>query len=360
MSVYFQNRLDKLLNEINNLGYDGMYITNMTNIRYLTGFTGSAAILLIVNEKVSFLTDGRYIEQSKTEVKNAEIFIIKSNYFDSIFDNKLLYQKKASIAFEGENLSFSHHRNLIKKFSNIHWVQSNDIIETIAAVKDSKEINALKTAIEITDDVFTEILPEIKIGITEKYIAAKISYLFKMKGAEGDSYESIIASGPRSALPHARATDKEFNKGDFIVMDFGALYNGYHADMTRTVLIGPSSSKHEEIYNTVLESQLNGIKTAKAGAPCSTVDYACRSVIEKKGYGDLFTHSTGHGIGLEVHTLPRIHKNNEEPLQANHVITIEPGIYIPNWGGVRIEDDCLIASDTCIPLNKSSKELIII
>ena len=360
MSSYFKNRLDKLFSEIKNLGYDGIYITNMTNIRYLTGFTGSAAILLIVNETVYFLTDGRYIEQSKNEVKDAKIFIINSSYFNTIYNNKLLSKKGISIAFEAENLSFSHYQNLIKKFSHIHWEQTNSIIETIAAIKDSKEIDALKKAIEITDDVFTAILPELKIGITEKYIAAKISYLFKMNGAEGDSYESIIASGSRSALPHARATDKTFERGDFIVMDFGALYKGYHADMTRTVLIGPPTSKHKEIYNIVLESQLNGIKIAKAGIACSAVDNACRSIIEEKGYADFFNHSTGHGIGLEVHTLPRIHKSNKEPLQSNNVITIEPGIYIPHWGGVRIEDDCLILSNKCIPLNKSSKELIII
>ena len=360
MRSIFSNRLEKLFNQLDSLDYNGLYITNITNIKYLTGFTGSAAILFILNHKSYFFTDGRYTTQCKNEIKNSEIFIIEKSYFNTINQNISLNKKNLSIGFESENLNVSHYNNLIKNFPMIDWVPTNSIIENIAAIKDETEIDSLKTAIEITDHVFDQIIPEIKAGVSEKYIAAKISYLFKINGAEGDSYESIIASGARSALPHARATDKEFQNGDFIVMDFGALYNGYHADMTRTLLIGPPTSKHHEIYNTVLEAQLNGIKIAQAGVPCSELDQACRSIIEQKGYGDLFTHSTGHGIGLEVHTLPRIHKSNKELLQSNNVITIEPGIYIPDWGGVRIEDDCLITDDSCIPLNRSSKDLIII
>tara|TARA_B100001123_G_C15320338_1_gene1027659 strand:+ start:859 stop:1932 length:1074 start_codon:yes stop_codon:yes gene_type:complete len=356
----FDVRLDKVYKTLDNLGYHGMYITNLTNIRYLTGFTGSAGVLLILNNQSYFLTDGRYIQQSKEQVKNSKIHIISSNYFDLIKKHNLLSESKLNIGFESNHMSFSYYSNLSKTFSSINWHPTDSIIENIAAIKDQFEIDSLKTAIEITDDVFIKIIPEIQEGVTEKYIATKISYLFKMNGAEGDSYESIIAGGPRSALPHARPTDREFQKGDFIVMDFGALYNGYHADMTRTLLVGDATDRHKEIYNIVLESQLNGIAKAKAGILCSDVDFACRSIIDKAGYADLFTHSTGHGIGLEVHTLPRIHKNNNELLKQNHVITIEPGIYIPDWGGVRIEDDCLIQKHTCSPLNTSTKELIIV
>jgi len=356
----FIQRLEKVYNAIEALGFDGLYITNLTNIRYLTGFTGSAGVLLILNNQSYFLTDGRYIEQSKSQVKNSKIYIIDSNYFNLIKEHNILAESNLNIGFEANHMSFSYYSSLSDNFPKINWHPTNSIIENIASIKDKAEIDSLKTAIEITDDVFIKIIPEIKEGVTEKYIATKISYLFKMNGAEGDSYESIIAGGPRSALPHARPTDREFQKGDFIVMDFGALYNGYHADMTRTLLVGSATEKHKEIYNIVLESQLNGINKAKAGVPCSDVDFACRSIIDNAGYADLFNHSTGHGIGLEVHTLPRIHKNNQALLKENHVITIEPGIYIPNWGGVRIEDDCLIQKNKCIPLNTSTKELIIV
>tara|TARA_B100000700_G_scaffold97774_1_gene109954 strand:+ start:573 stop:1658 length:1086 start_codon:yes stop_codon:yes gene_type:complete len=359
MSSLFENRANKLSNIIADLGYDGFYITNITNIRYLTGFTGSAGLLFILHNQAFFFTDGRYIQQSKQQVQNAEIYIISTNYFDAI--KKVIKQFNAGdlkIAFEATHMSYAYYSDLINNFAKIDWIKTDSIIENIAAVKDEDEIAALQTAIDITDEVFTKIIPEIKSGVTEKHIAARISYLFKTHGADGDSYESIIAAGPNSALPHARPTEREFQKGDFIVMDFGALYKGYHADMTRTVLIGTPSDKHQEIYDIVLQSNLNGISTAKSGVPCCDVDFACRSIIDQHGYGELFNHSTGHGIGLEVHTLPRIHKNNKILLEKNHVITIEPGIYIPDWGGVRIEDDCLIEVDRCIPMNKSTKDLI--
>jgi len=360
MNNIFTTRLDKIYKCLAKNSYDGLYITNLTNIRYLTGFTGSAGLLIILKNTSYFLTDGRYIQQSKEQIKDSKIIIIKSSYFQSISDNKILNDKNLKIAFESNHMSFSYYSELSKIFSKIKWVSTDSIVENIAAIKDDSEIESLQTAIEITDYVFTKIIPEIKVGVTEKYIATRISYLFKMNGAEGDSYESIIAGGPRSALPHARPSDREFINGDFIVMDFGALYNGYHADMTRTLVVGTPTSRHKEIYEIVLESHLNGINTAKAGIPCCDVDLACRSIIENKSYGEYFTHSTGHGIGLEVHTLPRIHKTNQELLKSNHVITIEPGIYIPDWGGVRIEDDCLIEVNGCKPLNKSSKELIIV
>ena len=359
MSTIFQNRLNKLHEYISIKNYDGMYITNSTNIRYLTGFTGSAGLLLVLDQSAYFFTDGRYIQQSKEQVQNAKINIISNSYFDELKNHNFL-SSKMNIGFESEHMSFSYYETMITNFPKINWISTTSIVENLAAIKDNEEIESLKTAIEITDEVFTKIIPEIKQGVTEKYISTKISYLFKMNGAEGDSYESIIAGGPRSALPHARPTDRKFEKGDFIVMDFGALYNGYHADMTRTLVVGKPTNKHTEIYDIVLESQLNGISTARSGIPCSEVDNACRSIIKENGYGDMFTHSTGHGIGLEVHTLPRVHKNNHDLLKQNQVITIEPGIYIPDWGGVRIEDDCLILDSSCLPLNKSSKELIIV
>jgi len=360
MSSIFINRLNKLYASIEIFGHDGFYITNLTNIRYLTGFTGSAGLLIIYKDESFFFTDGRYIQQSQEQIHDSKITIITSGYFEAIKEQKIFDSHDLNIGFESQHMSFSYYEALSKQLPNINWVPTDSIVENLASVKDSTEIDSLKTAIEITDEVFTKIIPEIKEGVTENYIATRISYLFKMNGAEGDSYESIIAGGPRSALPHARPTDRKFIKGDFIVMDFGALYNGYHADMTRTLVVGKPTSKHNEIYDIVLESNLNGIAKAKAGVPCCDVDFACRSIIENKNYGDFFTHSTGHGIGLEVHTLPRIHKNNESLLKENHVITIEPGIYIPDWGGVRIEDDCLIQKDNCIPMNKSTKELIVV
>ena len=355
----FNKRLDLLKQKISSRNLNGIYITNLTNVRYLTGFTGSAGSLLVLENKQYFFTDGRYIEQSKNQVKNCDIHITGSAHYQEI-DSKKLLNNHMNIGFETNYVSVSLYNQLQKTLNNINWEPVGDIVEKIAAIKDDLEIKSLQTAIDITDEVFLQIIPELKEGAIEKEIAAKISYLFKMNGAEGDSYEPIIGSGFLGALPHARPTEKKFEKGDFVVMDFGALYNGYHADMTRTIVIGKASSKHKEIYDIVLKSQLSGIKIAKAGVTGQILDQACRDVISKAGYGDNFIHSTGHGIGLEVHTYPRISHLNKNPLLENYVITIEPGIYLEGWGGVRIEDDCLIKKEKCIPMNKSTKEMLIL
>ena len=355
----FQNRVEKVKQQLSKNNLSGMFVTNLTNIRYLTGFTGSAAALLLLDKEQYFFTDGRYTEQSKEQIKNCKIHIISKNYYQYIADNNFI-KNNIRIGFEGDHMSVTLYDNLIKLMSKVQWTKITGLIEEIAAVKDKLEIESLQTAIDITDEVFTLIIPELKIGAKEKDIAAKISYLFKTNGAEGDSYDAIIGSGWLGALPHAKPTDKKFAKGDFVVMDFGALYNGYHADMTRTIIIGEASEKHKEIYNLVLKSQLSGISIAKAGITGAAVDNACRQIINKAGYGDKFIHSTGHGIGLEVHTYPRISSYNKKPLLENYVITIEPGIYLEGWGGVRIEDDCLIKKNSCLPLNKSTKELLIL
>ena len=355
----FNKRVDLLKQKLSAINLDGAFITNLTNIRYLTGFTGSAGSLLILDNKQYFFTDGRYIEQSKNQVKNCDIHITGSAHYQAINAKKIL-NNDSNIGFESDYVSVGLFNQLQKTLNHINWQPFSGIVEKIAAVKDDFEIQSLQTAIDITDEVFLQIIPELKRGAIEKEIAAKISYLFKMNGAEGDSYEPIIGSGFLGALPHARPTEKKFEKGDFVVMDFGALYNGYHADMTRTIVIGEASSKHKEIYDIVLESQLSGIKIAKAGVTGQAVDKACRDVIQKAGYGDKFIHSTGHGIGLEVHTYPRLSHVNKNPLLENYVVTIEPGIYLENWGGVRIEDDCLIKKDKCTPMNQSTKEMLIL
>ena len=355
----YKNRINKVKNILSENKLDGLYITNITNVRYLTGFTGSAGSVLIINNEQHFFTDGRYIEQSKNQVKHCMIHIVGSAHYKEI-EKRNLIKDNLHVGFESDYVSVNLFSALNQSMSNVNWEKTSGIIEKIAAIKDLTEIESLKTAIEITDVVFDKIIPELKEGVKEKDIAAKISYLFKINGAEGDSYEPIIASGHLGALPHARPSEKEFEKGDFVVMDFGALYNGYHADMTRTIVIGEATEKHTEIYNIVLESQLAGINAAQAGITGEELDSVCRNVIQNAGYGDKFIHSTGHGIGLEVHTYPRISSFNKKPLLENYVVTIEPGIYLAGWGGVRIEDDCWIKKDHCTPLNRSTKELLVL
>ena len=357
MQIY-EKRIERLKSIMKDNGYNAFYTSNITNVRYLSGFTGSSGFLLITDNDDHFFSDGRYTEQSQNEVYNQNIHITP-NHLQYISDEKLL-DNSWNLCFEGNHLSYDMYNKFKTYFSVKELIAENDIVENIAAIKDQSEIDALQSAVDITDRVFDIILPEIKVGVTENHIAARISYLFKQEGGDGDSYDPIIASGPNGALPHATPSDNTVKNGDFIVMDFGALYKGYHADMTRTIVVGEASDRHKEIYNIVLESQLAGIACARSGIKCSDLDKACRDVIDLQGYGEFFMHSTGHGLGLEVHTMPRISSVNHAILEENNVITIEPGIYIAGWGGVRIEDDCVIEKESCRPMNQSTKDLVIV
>ena len=233
------------------------------------------------------------------------------------------------------------------------------ILEDLAAVKDELELDAIRTAVEVTDRVYEETLPMVRPGYTEKQVANSMVAKYR-EYAEGEAYSPIVATGPNGALPHAIPTDREFKKGDFIVIDAAAKYAGYHADMTRTPVVGEATGKHHEIYGIVKEAQQRGCDAAKAGVPCKVVDAATREYIKEMGYGEYYTHGTGHGLGLEIHTSPRFSPQSEAVLNVNNVMTIEPGIYIPEFGGVRIEDDVLIQKDGCEILNQTPKDLLVL
>lgn len=354
----FKNRQANLSSVLAERNLDGMYISNLTNVRYISGFTGSAGSCIITPDKNYFISDGRYLEQSKNEVVGFERFIGDGSHLD-IADKNDLFPKGLSFAFESDFVSVSVYSKMTELFPEIQWIGTKMIIEQMAAIKDQSEIDALKTAIVITDKVFAEILELIKIGVTEKQIALEIAKRYWQYG-EGEAFSTIVASGPNSALPHYSPADRKFQKGDFVVIDTGAKYSGYHADMTRTLVIGEASEKQKEIYNIVQESEQAGVDIAKSGVSCKAVDSATRAVIENAGYGDKYIHSAGHGIGLEIHTYPRFSQLSDDVLRTNNVMTVEPGIYLPGWGGVRIEDDILVKDNGSEVLNQTTKELIII
>ncbi len=354
---FFEQRIQNVRNHMQEHNVKALFINHSTHVRYLSGFTGSDGAVLVTLKEAYFFSDRRYEEQSQNEVKHCHVHMIRRSYLDTIKELNLL-EGVSRVGFEGQYLTVVAWQRLQRVFPDVEWMSVRGVLERLGAVKDSEEIEFLKKAVAITDEVFTVILSELKVGVSERMIATKISYLMKECGAEGDSYDPIVASGANSALPHAHPGKRILQEGDFIVMDFGALYGGYHADMTRTVVVGEPSDKHREIYDLVLKSQLAGIAAAKAGMTGAELDHVCRSILDDAGYGEQFCHSTGHGIGLEVHTHPPVSGGNTEPLLENYVITIEPGIYLPGWGGVRIEDDCWIQSESCLSLNHASKELI--
>jgi len=354
----FENRQNNLKSVLTEQGLDGMLISRLSNVRYICGFTGSAASCILTPDNNYFITDGRYMEQSKNEVKGFERFIDYGTHIEIAQKNNLI-PKGLKLAFESDFLSVSLYNRLVELFPDIKWESTKMILENLAAVKDKNELNALKIAIEITDKVFNDVLQFFKVGISEKEIALELAMRYKKHG-EGEAFSSIVASGPNSALPHAQPGERKLQKGDFVVVDNGAKYAGYHADMTRTVVIGEATEKHHEIYEIVKKSQRAGIDVVKAGIACKAVDDATRNVITDAGYGDKYIHSTGHGIGLEIHTYPRLSQQSEEILEENNVVTIEPGVYLTGWGGVRIEDDVLVKKDGNEVLNKTSKELMVL
>ena len=356
-SIYSKRQQDlrKVLDE---RGLDGMLITNLTNVRYISGFTGSAASCLITPEGQFFITDGRYIEQSKAQVKGFERFIDMNSHLSQIKDNNL-NPNGFKLAFEGDHMSYALYENMISMFPNTKWENSSMILEDLASVKDDHELECIRTAVEVTDKVYEEILPMLRPGFTEKQVANTMVSKYR-EYAEGEAYSPIVATGPNGALPHAIPTDREFQNGDFIVIDAAAKYGGYHADMTRTPVVGEATEKHKEVYSIVKEAQQRGCDIAKAGVPCKEVDAATRDYIGEMGYGEYYTHGTGHGLGLEIHTSPRFSPQSEQVLEVNNVMTIEPGIYLAGWGGVRIEDDVIIGEDDCEILNQTTKDLVIL
>ena len=356
-SIYSKRQQDlrKVLDE---RGLDGMLITNLTNVRYISGFTGSAASCLITPEGQYFITDGRYIEQSKAQVKGFERFIDMNSHLSQIKDNNL-NPNGFKLAFEGDHMSYALYENMISVFPNTKWENSSMILEDLASVKDDHELECIRTAVEVTDKVYEEILHMLRPGFTEKQVANTMVSKYR-EYAEGEAYSPIVATGPNGALPHAIPTDREFENGDFIVIDAAAKYGGYHADMTRTPVIGEATEKHKEVYSIVKEAQQRGCDIAKAGVPCKEVDAATREYISEMGYGEYYTHGTGHGLGLEIHTSPRFSPQSEQVLEVNNVMTIEPGIYLAGWGGVRIEDDVIIGKDNCEILNQTTKDLVIL
>ena len=356
-SIYSKRQKD-LRMVLDERGLDGMLITNLTNVRYISGFTGSAASCLITPEGQYFVTDGRYIEQSKAQVKGFERFIDMNSHLSQIKDNNL-NPNGFKLAFEGDHMSYALYENMISMFPNTKWENSSMILEDLAAVKDDHELECIRTAVEVTDKVYEEILPMLRPGFTEKQVANTMVSKYR-EYAEGEAYSPIVATGPNGALPHAIPTDREFQNGDFIVIDAAAKYGGYHADMTRTPVVGKATEKHKEVYSIVKEAQQRGCDIAKAGVPCKKVDAATRDYIGEMGYGEYYTHGTGHGLGLEIHTSPRFSPQSKQVLEVNNVMTIEPGIYLAGWGGVRIEDDVIIGEDDCEILNQTTKDLVVL
>lgn len=352
-----ERRINELREKLLEKKIDSIIISSDTNLRYISGFTGDSSYAIVTQKDAFFVTDFRYVEQLQSEAPHFEIIKHTGDILGTIA-NRLKEAGVVSIGFEQDFVTYGLFKKFEEKFSWLQLEPTSGIIESLRIVKDDEEIKLIKKAVEIADEAFSYMLTVIKPGMTEKQVDLLLQNKMRELGAEKNSFDSIIASGYRSSLPHGAASDKVIEVGDFLTMDFGAVYKGYISDMTRTVVIGEPSEKQKEIYNIVLEAQLNGCNNVKAGMTGKEADALTRDIIESYGYGDKFGHGTGHGIGIDVHEAPSLSPRCETVLKPGMTVTVEPGIYIPDFGGVRIEDDVLITETGREVLTKSPKELI--
>lgn len=352
-------RLEAVRKKIHGARLDAFLVTFLPHVRYLSGFSGSNGLCVVLPERQYFLSDVRYKTQSSEEIKEFRIFITKTGLFEELKKRRVL-PTKGRIGIEVQHLTVADLENLKILFPRLRFVPTRGIVEHVASVKDDSELDAMKQAVAISDEVFLGVLPAIKEGVSETDIAAEILYRHRKAGAEAEAFEPIVASGPRGALPHARATARKIRKGELVTLDFGCRFQGYHSDLTRTVSVGNPPDEAKAIYGVVLEAQQRAIGAAKSGMKGRALDAVARGFIRKAGYGKFFSHSLGHGLGLQVHEMPRISAASRDLLEEGNVITIEPGIYVPGVGGVRIEDDVVILKDRCEILNKAPKHLMIL
>jgi Xaa-Pro aminopeptidase len=353
------SRLRQLRAQFSSLNIDAFLVTFGPHLRYLSGFSGSSGIGFVTTDACYLITDGRYASQVKSEVQGWRVVITATSFFEELQKKKRL-RTGMRIGFDGNTVVLSQYTQLKKLFSKAKFLPKVDCIERIAVVKDKTEIGKIRTAVKITDTVFSEILPLLQPGVTELDIAAEISYRQRKHGAEADAFETIVASGERSALPHGRATTKTIQHGDIVTLDFGCVFEGYHSDLTRTVMVGKPSSEAKKIYSIVRDAQQRAIDATKSGIKGKDLDAVARRFIKDRGYDKYYRHSLGHGIGLQIHEAPRISVLSTSVLSSGNVVTIEPGIYIPHLGGVRIEDDVVITNGSCEVLTQSPKHLIVL
>lgn len=338
---------------------DALLVTSLPNIRYLAGFTGSYGLAVLTRSRRVLITDSRYREQSARESPGWRRIISAEGLFESAASSGVLRGCRR-VGFESSSVSYAAYRSLRTTLPGIHLVPTRGIIEELALAKDGRELTLIRRAIRISERVFGELLNLMRPGMREREVAAEITFRQRMYGAERDSFEPIVASGPRSALPHARAGERKLRAGEPIIVDFGCAVGGYNSDITRTICLGRAPRRVREIHDILLDAHTSALDRVRPGMAAKEVDASARQRIVNAGYGKRFIHSLGHGLGLRVHEPPRIAPTSTETLCEGAVITIEPGIYLPGFGGVRIEDDVLVTGRGARLLTGLSRELFVL
>ncbi|MCM3715257.1 M24 family metallopeptidase [Halalkalibacter oceani] len=353
------DRLTKLREQFTTYNIDGLLITSSYNRRYMARFTGTAGVVLIAAKEAVFITDFRYVEQAKEQAAGFTIV----QHTGPIYEEVARQVERLGITklgFEQAQLTYEAHSIYNNVIKTAELVPVGGLVEDIRLKKDDEEVKIIQEAADIADAAFAHITTFIRPGVTELEVANELEFFMRKQGAQSSSFDIIVASGYRSALPHGVASEKVIQTGELVTLDFGAYYKGYCSDITRTVAVGQISEELHTIYHTVLEAQLRGMAGIKAGMTGKEADALTRDYITEKGYGEYFGHSTGHGLGLEIHEGPTLSMRSETVLEPGMIVTVEPGIYIAGVGGTRIEDDILITEDGNSTFTHSPKELLVI
>ena len=336
-------------------GVDALLIVKAENRRYVTGFTGSAGLALVTPDVTFLAVDFRYEEQAVAEAPQCTVLRGGRDPVAALV-GALKASAVHSVGFEAEYVPFAQVTRLREKLAPAEIIPLADV-DRLRWVKDAGELAAISRAVEIADAAFAHTLSVLRPGLTEQEAALELEMSMRRAGAERVAFDTVLASGPRSALPHGRATNRRMEAGELVTLDFGAVSDGYCSDCTRTVALAAADDRQRRIYDVVLAAQRQALATIRAGVPCREVDASARAVIASAGFGEAFGHSLGHGLGLEVHEGPRLAPQEEAVLEAGMVLTVEPGIYLPGWGGVRIEDDVVVTADGCDILTTAPKAL---
>lgn len=354
----FVGRQRRTREQMEHRGFDALLVTHLPNVRYLCGFTGSAGVLVLSSGRSVFITDGRYREQAGTEVVGARVVVPKDSALAAA-GKEFSRLGARVIGIDADHMTIAVHAQLKSLLPRgVRLKSASSLIERLRMVKDADEIAIIRNAVALGSALLEPAMKSIRSGAKETTVAAEIEYAARRAGAEGMSFETIVAAGARSALPHGVASQQSIPAKGFVVLDFGVILAGYCSDMTRTVHVGKVGSEERRVYEAVLRAQLAAIAAVAPGVEVGNVDYAARSALRKAKLDKYFTHSTGHGVGLEIHEMPRVARGQKELLQPGMVITIEPGVYVRGTGGVRIEDMVVVTDRGCEVLTQASKQLI--
>lgn len=349
-----EGRIERLGAKLADAGLDALLVTNLTNVRYLTGFSGTNGQVLVTASEATFFTDPRYEARSGDLVTGAEVVVYQARLTD-VLPEALSRAKVSRLGFEASTLTVASRDDLASKLS-VELIGAKDLVEGLRRVKEDAEVGMIREAVALGDRAFAWIADRLAPGIPEREVALDLEVFMRQGGADEVSFTPIVGSGPLSAHIHHTASERVFEKGDLVLLDFGSRVDGYCSDLTRTVVLGPATDEQRQTYELVLLAQRRGIEAVRAGALAVEVDKAGRAVVEDAGHGQGFGHGLGHGVGLDIHEAPKLHYISEDTLLAGDVVTVEPGIYRVGWGGIRIEDCVLVTDEGAEVLGTAPKD----